>query len=66
MLGSSINDIVGTLNGCLDSYKKRGKIGVEDFNFYFNTIKLSYSKLGDAIDKVSDQLKEEKSNPSKK
>ena len=66
MLGSSINDIVGTLNGCLDSYKKRGKIGVEDFNFYFNTIKLSYSKLGDAIDKVSDQLKEEKSNSSKK
>ena len=66
MLGSSINDIVGTLNGCLDSYKKRGKIGVEDFNFYFNTIKLSYSKLGDAIDKVSDQLKEERSNSSKK
>ena len=66
MLGSSINDIVGTLNGCLDSYKKHGKIGVEDFNFYFNTIKLSYSKLGDAIDKVSDQLVEERSNKSKK
>ena len=66
MLGSSINDIVGTLNGCLDSYKKRGKIGVEDFNFYFNTIKLSYSKLGDAIDKVSDQLAEERSNKPKK
>ena len=66
MLGSSINDIVGTLNGCLDSYKKHGKIGVEDFNFYFNTIKLSYSKLGDAIDKVSDQLAEERSNKSKK
>ena len=66
MFGATINGIVGTLNGCLDSYKKRGKIGVEDFNFYFNTIKLSYSKLGDAIDKVSDQLKEERSNSSKK
>ena len=66
MFGATINGIVGTLNGCLDSYKKRGKIGVEDFNFYFNTIKLSYSKLGDAIDKISDQLKEERSNSSKK
>lgn len=66
MFGATINGIVGTLNGCLDSYKKHGKIGVEDFNFYFNTIKLSYSKLGDAIDKVSDQLAEERSNKSKK
>ena len=66
MFGATINGIVGTLNGCLDSYRKHGKIGVEDFNFYFNTIKSSYSRLGDAIDKVSDQLKEEKSNSSKK
>lgn len=66
MFGATINGIVGTLNGCLDSYKKHGKIGVEDFNFYFNTIKSSYSRLGDAIDNVSDKLKEEKSNPSKK
>ena len=66
MFGATINGIVGTLNGCLDSYKKHGKIGVEDFNFYFNTIKSSYSRLGDAIDKVSDQLKEERSNSSKK
>ena len=66
MFGATINGIVGTLNGCLDSYRKHGKIGVEDFNFYFNTIKSSYSRLGDAIDKVSDQLKEERSNSSKK
>lgn len=63
---ATINGIIGTLNGCLDSYKKHGKIGVEDFNFYFNSIKLSYSRLGDAIDKVSDQLAEERSNKSKK
>ena len=66
MFGATINGIVGTLNGCLDSYKKHGKIGVEDFNFYFNTIKSSYSRLGDSIDKVSDQLAEERSNKSKK
>ena len=66
MFGATINGIVGTLNGCLDSYRKHGKIGVEDFNFYFNTIKSSYSRLGDAIDKVSDQLAEERSNKSKK
>lgn len=57
---ATINDIIGTVNACITSAKKEGKVGVEDFNFYYNSIKTSYDRLGTAMDKTLEAIKEAK------
>lgn len=57
---ATINDIIGTVNACIASAKKEGKVSSDDFNFYYNSIKTSYDRLGTAIDKTLDAIKEAK------
>ena len=57
---ATINDIIGTVNACITSAKKEGKVCVDDFNFYYNSIKTSYDRLGTAMDKTLEAIKEAK------